>query len=83
MFPPFSDYQDTFAIELSASMFALYDTPQLVPPSQQLLRMARAVYPYWRERRLERGGHSIIPTVNVRSTPPLFCILLKFIFTVG
>ncbi|CCM00001.1 uncharacterized protein FIBRA_02026 [Fibroporia radiculosa] len=65
VFPPFSDYQDTFAADLSASMFALFDTPKWIPSPQQLLRMARAVYPYWRDRRLERGGHPIIPSVNL------------------
>lgn len=65
-FPPFSDYQDTFAFKLQPSMFAVYAVPEWIPSPQQMLRFARIVYPYWRERRLERGGHRIIPAVNVR-----------------
>ncbi|KAK7470514.1 Enhancer of polycomb-like protein 1 [Stygiomarasmius scandens] len=63
-FPPFSDYQDAFASTLPASTFAMLSPPPWLPPPQQLVRIARAVYPYWKERRLERGGHRIIPTLN-------------------
>ncbi|OCH93358.1 hypothetical protein OBBRIDRAFT_328810 [Obba rivulosa] len=67
-FPPFSDYQDTFANKLPPSMFAVFVVPEWVPEPETLLRMARVVYPYWRDRRLERGGHRIIPTVNLDET---------------
>ncbi|KAI0372048.1 hypothetical protein BV20DRAFT_978623 [Pilatotrama ljubarskyi] len=67
-FPPFSDYQDTFAAPLKPEMFAVYQVPDWVPHPQLLLRYARVIYPYWRERRLERGGHRIIPTVNLDET---------------
>ncbi|KAI0635269.1 enhancer of polycomb-like-domain-containing protein [Trametes polyzona] len=67
-FPPFSDYQDTFASPLRPELFAVYQTPEWVPPPAQMLRFARVIYPYWRERRLERGGHRIIPTVNLDDT---------------
>lgn len=65
-FPPFSDYQDTFAAPLQPDMFAVYAVPSWVPQPPQMLRYSRIIYPYWRERRLERGGHRIIPVVNVR-----------------
>ncbi|KAH9949542.1 enhancer of polycomb-like-domain-containing protein [Amylocystis lapponica] len=55
-FPPFSDYQDT---------------PKVVPEPSHMLRFARVVYPYWRERRLERVGHRIIPMVNLDETDTL------------
>ncbi|RPD66682.1 hypothetical protein L226DRAFT_453767 [Lentinus tigrinus ALCF2SS1-7] len=64
-FPPFSDYSDTFGHPLHPDMFAVYSVPDWVPQPPQLHRMARIVYPYWRERRLERGGHRIIPPVNL------------------
>ncbi|TFK92974.1 hypothetical protein K466DRAFT_658885 [Polyporus arcularius HHB13444] len=64
-FPPFSDYQDTFANHLQPDMFAVYSVPEWVPQPPQMYRYARLIYPYWRERRLERGGHRIIPTVNL------------------
>ncbi|EMD31875.1 hypothetical protein CERSUDRAFT_119155 [Gelatoporia subvermispora B] len=67
-FPPFSDYQDIFATKLSPSMFATFVVPDWVLEPEALLRMARVVYPYWRDRRLERGGHRIIPTVNLDET---------------
>ncbi|KAI0659248.1 enhancer of polycomb-like-domain-containing protein [Cubamyces menziesii] len=67
-FPPFSDYQDTFASPLKPDLFAVYQVPEWVPSPQQMLRYARVVYPYWRERRQERGGHRIIPTVNLDET---------------
>ncbi|KZT72208.1 hypothetical protein DAEQUDRAFT_705986 [Daedalea quercina L-15889] len=67
-FPPFIEYQDTFAEELKPSMFALYSVPDWVPTSAHLSRLARSIYPHWRERRLERGGHPIIPAVDLDET---------------
>ncbi|KAH9927133.1 enhancer of polycomb-like-domain-containing protein [Epithele typhae] len=64
-FPPFSEYQDTFATPLPPDMFACYSAPSWIPAPAQMLRFARLVYPYWRERRIERGGHRIIPAVNL------------------
>ncbi|KAJ7089681.1 enhancer of polycomb-like-domain-containing protein [Mycena belliarum] len=63
-FPPFSDYHDTFAAPLVPSDFAAFSVPTWIPPPSTLVRMARAVYPYWKERRLEREGHRIIPILN-------------------
>ncbi|GLB42746.1 putative enhancer of polycomb-like protein [Lyophyllum shimeji] len=63
-FPSFAEYQETFSSPLPAPTFASYSVPSWVPPPAHLLRMARVVYPYWKERRLERGGHRIIPTLN-------------------
>lgn len=65
-FPEFSTYQDVFAQPLPANLFALFEVPVWTPQPPQLLRMARVVYPYWRQRKMERGGHRIIPTLNVR-----------------
>ncbi|CAL1709115.1 unnamed protein product [Somion occarium] len=64
-FPPFTDYQDVFMAELPPDMFALYQVPSWKPEPDKLTRIAKVVYPYWRERRLERGGHPIIPSVNM------------------
>ncbi|THV08426.1 hypothetical protein K435DRAFT_824921 [Dendrothele bispora CBS 962.96] len=63
-FPPFSEYQETFASPLPSSTFALFSPPPWLPQPHQLVRIARAIYPYWKERRLERGGHRIIPALN-------------------
>ncbi|EKM52072.1 uncharacterized protein PHACADRAFT_212666 [Phanerochaete carnosa HHB-10118-sp] len=67
-FPPFSDYQDTFASPLPPSLFAVFAVPQWIPQPPQLLKMAISVYPHWKERRIERGGHPIIPIVNLDET---------------
>ena len=64
-FPPFSDYQDVFSSPLPPSVFASFIVPTLIPPPAQLLRLAKVIFPYWRERRIERGGHRIIPILNV------------------
>lgn len=63
-FPEFSNYHDTFANTLPDSLFARYFVPRGIPPPLQLLRMARLIYPYWKERRIERGGQRIIPQLN-------------------
>lgn len=46
-------------------MFALATLPSWVPSGSQLSKFAKAVYPHWSKRRQERGGHPIIPIVNV------------------
>ncbi|KAF8495934.1 enhancer of polycomb-like-domain-containing protein [Russula emetica] len=63
-FPPFSDYQETFSSLLRPDTFAAFIVPSWIPQPPQLLRFAKAIYPYWKERRVERGGHRIIPTLN-------------------
>ncbi|THV05756.1 hypothetical protein K435DRAFT_834639 [Dendrothele bispora CBS 962.96] len=63
-FPPFSDYEPTFSSPLPPSTFAIFHSPPWVPPPHQLVSIARSVYPYWKERRLERSGHRIVPILN-------------------
>ncbi|KAJ7746872.1 enhancer of polycomb-like-domain-containing protein [Mycena maculata] len=63
-FPPFSDYNDTFAAPLVPTDFAAFAVPSWIPPPSTLVRIARAIYPHWKERRLEREGHRIIPILN-------------------
>ncbi|KAJ3490259.1 hypothetical protein NLJ89_g11451 [Agrocybe chaxingu] len=63
-FPAFSEYQDVFSTPLPTSMFATFVVPSWIPAQPALLKIAKAVYPYWKERRVERGGHRIIPTLN-------------------
>ncbi|KAF5385750.1 hypothetical protein D9615_002489 [Tricholomella constricta] len=70
-FPAFSDYQDTFSSPLPPSTFTSYSVPAWTPPPGHLLRIARTIYPYWKERRIERGGHTIIPTLNGDETDTL------------
>ncbi|GLB37128.1 putative enhancer of polycomb-like protein [Lyophyllum shimeji] len=63
-FPTFNEYQDTFSSPLPPPTFASYSVPTWVPAPAHLVRIARAIYPHWKERRIERGGHRIIPTLN-------------------
>ena len=72
-FPPFSDYQETFSAPLSPSIFTTFTVPPWVPTPSQLTRIAKVIYPYWRERRTERGGHRIIPVLN--ASCPLYFIV--------
>lgn len=74
-FPPFSDYQETFSTRLTPDTFAAFTVPLWIPQPPQLLRFAKAIYPYWKERRVERSGHRIIPTLNV-SQSDLRAVLL-------
>ncbi|KAI0793285.1 enhancer of polycomb-like-domain-containing protein [Abortiporus biennis] len=69
--PSFTDFQDTFGVSLSPKLFALYVVPSWVPQSAHLLKLAKIIYPYWRERRLERNGHPIIPVVNLDESDTL------------
>ena len=69
-FPAFSEYHDIFSSPLPSSMFATFAPPSWILAPAVLLKMARAVYPHWKQRRLERDGYRIIPALNVspRST---------------
>lgn len=67
-FPAFTEYQETFSTELRPAMFASFTVPGWVQGHPRLLSIATAVYPHWRERRLEREGRRIIPVLNVRSS---------------
>ncbi|TRM59513.1 enhancer of polycomb-like-domain-containing protein, partial [Schizophyllum amplum] len=63
-FPGFAEYQTFFSAPLPRKLFASYLVPAWAPPPPQLLKVARAIYPHWRHRREERGGHRIIPSLN-------------------
>lgn len=63
-FPPFTDYQEAFSSPLPPSMFATFTVPAWIPQPALLLRLAKVIYPYWRDRRIERKGHRIIPILN-------------------
>ncbi|THH30198.1 hypothetical protein EUX98_g3973 [Antrodiella citrinella] len=67
-FPPFSEYYEAFAIDPHPTLFALASVPAWAPSAPQLSKFAKAVYPHWSKRRQERGGHPIIPIVNLDET---------------
>ena len=61
---PFSEFYETFSTPLQPRLFAAFAVPTWVPSPDRLLHIARIVYPYWRRRRMERGGRRIIPVLN-------------------
>ncbi|KAJ3747552.1 enhancer of polycomb-like-domain-containing protein [Lentinula detonsa] len=63
-FPEFSEYQEVLSLPLPPATFASYCPPTWLPQPPHLLRLARIIYPYWKERCLERAGRRIIPTLN-------------------
>lgn len=48
-----------------ASFYPAYEVPQSLPPPPLLVRIARNVFPYWQQRKEQRGGKSIIPSLNL------------------
>ncbi|KAJ3827745.1 enhancer of polycomb-like-domain-containing protein [Lentinula raphanica] len=63
-FPDFSEYQEVLSVPLPPATFASYSPPSWLPQPPHLVRLARIVYPYWKERCLERAGRRIIPALN-------------------
>lgn len=70
-FPAFTEYQETFASPMHPSYFATFAVPTGIPPPAVLVRLARLIYPHWKERRLERGGLRIIPALHGDETDTL------------
>jgi hypothetical protein len=68
-FPAFSEYQHAFDDQLDSKIFSYVTPPKWLPQPPQLCHMAKLIYPHWRERRMERGGQRIIPTLNVTLSP--------------
>lgn len=48
-----------------ASFYPAYEVPQSLPPPPLLVRIARNIFPYWQQRKEQRGGKSIIPQLNL------------------
>jgi enhancer of polycomb-like protein len=71
-FPSFSpDYEDVFSRDLPPSVFAAFAVPAWIPTPAHLVKLARAVYPHWKDRRVDREGHRITPAVNVSMSSSL------------
>ncbi|KAJ7912571.1 polycomb enhancer protein [Mycena leptocephala] len=62
--PDFSLYQHFFLRPLPADMFASYVTPSWIPPPALLVRIARTIYPHWKQRRSLLDGRRIRPSLN-------------------
>ena len=77
-FPAFSEYQDVFSASLPTLTFADYSVPSWIPQPPSLLKIAKTIYPHWKERGIERGGHRIVPALNVSYFVIIFTILTFF-----
>ncbi|GJJ13337.1 hypothetical protein Clacol_007589 [Clathrus columnatus] len=64
-FPSFDEYVDLLSKPLSSAVFANFEIPSHVPPPDKLTDMARCVYSWWRERRIERKGQRIVPQLHI------------------
>ncbi|KZT18761.1 hypothetical protein NEOLEDRAFT_1183983 [Neolentinus lepideus HHB14362 ss-1] len=71
----FSRYEETFASNLDPALFASYRVPEWVPDPPMLSAIAKAVFPYWSERKAERRGLQVVPSlrVNGSETDPYGC----------
>ena len=63
--PQLLEYEPLFATPLSPSLFASFQVPPHARDSSHLIRLARAIYPHYKERKVARQGQRIIPTLNV------------------
>ncbi|KAF7320941.1 Enhancer of polycomb-like protein [Mycena chlorophos] len=62
--PEFEFFSAHFLEDLPKSLFASYAVPSWVPPSSQLVRIARTIYPHWKHRRSLVAGRRIQPALN-------------------
>ncbi|KAF8587580.1 hypothetical protein K439DRAFT_810742 [Ramaria rubella] len=64
-FPSFDNYYNFLATPLPPSTFASFEVPSNLPPPEQMVKLAKAIYPWWKDRRMERNGHRIVPQLHV------------------
>ncbi|KAF8329698.1 enhancer of polycomb-like-domain-containing protein [Cantharellus anzutake] len=62
--PPLSEYEPLFATPLSPTLFASFIVPPHARDPSHLIRLARTIYPHYKERKIARQGHKIIPSLN-------------------
>ena len=65
LLPTFANIEHLFSSPLQPSFFHNFEVPKDIPPLKELTRQARCVYPHWKDRRLQRKGKSIFPSLNV------------------
>ena len=68
LMPEFSSIEHLFASPLPASFYPNFEVPRNLPPTKDLVRMAQRIYSHWKERRIERKGKTIMPTLNYDET---------------
>ncbi|KAG8946440.1 Enhancer of polycomb-like protein 1 [Tulasnella sp. 419] len=62
--PLFSDFESFFGSPVPPHHFPDFLVPPSFPQPAQLTKLARAIYPHWRDRKVDRAGHRIIPQLN-------------------
>ncbi|KAL7417881.1 enhancer of polycomb-like-domain-containing protein [Mrakia frigida] len=62
--PTFADMESVFSHPLPPPFFPNFIVPPAVPVPGILCRMAKAVFPHWKDRRIMAEGKSIIPQLN-------------------
>ncbi|EJU00921.1 hypothetical protein DACRYDRAFT_116803 [Dacryopinax primogenitus] len=66
--PVLADFEETLTHELAESFFAMYDRPSNLPTPEQVWLLARAIYPHWKERKIEREGLRVMAQLNTDET---------------
>ncbi|KAK7028289.1 enhancer of polycomb-like protein [Favolaschia claudopus] len=66
--PDFSLYEHFFLEPLPPDVFASYVAPSWVPPPALLVRIARTIFPHWKQRRANANGRQLRPTLNASTS---------------
>lgn len=70
LLPTFASVESLFSAPIPASFLPSNEVPKGLPETKALARMARNIFPHWKDRREKRKGRTIMPSLNV-------CIVLK------
>ncbi|KAI0065205.1 hypothetical protein BV25DRAFT_146653 [Artomyces pyxidatus] len=62
--PPFAAFEESFGSTLEPDAFAAFSAPSWIPSPFAMVRYAKAIYPHWRDRKIERNGQRIVPVLN-------------------
>ena len=65
LLPSFATVEHMFSSPAQPSFFPDFEVPKALPALKELTRIARCIYPHWKDRRLERKGKTIFPGLNV------------------
>lgn len=70
LLPTFSAVEHLFASPIPTSFLPNYEQPRGLPESKILVRIAKLIYPHWKNRRELRKGRTICPILNVSISVP-------------
>ncbi|KAF8321148.1 hypothetical protein DL93DRAFT_2163453 [Clavulina sp. PMI_390] len=76
-FPPLAEFEPSFATASSNTfLWASFEIPPHCKDASVLLRLSHAIYPWWKQRKVQRKGKKIIPQLNLdesNDTDPFVC----------